>query len=125
MIRDDMIESAKLEKRILMNCENEFLIKIYFVFQTEDKVYFVMQFIWGGELFQYWKTAGWFDEERAKFYSVQIISALGYLHDNSIIYWDLKLENVLMDEDGYLILADLGLAKELIEEDTNTFCGTP
>lgn len=63
-----------------MNVKNDFLVKISFVFQTATKVFFVMDFARGGELYQHWKKAGKFEEERVRFYAVQIISALGYLH---------------------------------------------
>jgi protein kinase A len=64
-------------------------------------------------------------EENAKFYAMQVASALGYLHKSRIIYRDLKPENILISEDGYIKLADFGLAKMLGDEVANSFCGTP
>lgn len=81
----------------------------------------------GGELFKHLSEQRRFSEERAKFYAAQIAMALGYLHSAKIIYRDLKPENILLNNDGYILLADFGLAKikEGESEDPNSFCGTP
>ena len=81
----------------------------------------------GGELFKHLSEQRRFTEERAKFYAAQIAMALGYLHSAKIIYRDLKPENILLNNDGYILLADFGLAKikEGESEDPNSFCGTP
>jgi len=80
----------------------------------------------GGELFQHLKKERRFPEERVKFYGAQIALGLGHLHSKKIIYRDMKPENVLMDEDGYISLTDFGMAK-VIKPDVmaNSFCGTP
>lgn len=82
-----------------------------------------MDYIKGGELFQYMKQERRFSEERVVFYAAQIALALGYVHKSNILYRDLKPENILLDEDGYIKLADFGIAKLAIE--SNTFCGSP
>ncbi len=82
----------------------------------------------GGELFKHLSESRRFSEERAKFYAAQIALALGYLHSSKIIYRDLKPENILLNNDGYILLADFGLAKIKETdsgEDPNSFCGTP
>lgn len=82
----------------------------------------------GGELFKHLSESRRFSEERAKFYAAQIALALGYLHSSKIIYRDLKPENILLNNDGYILLADFGLAKIKeadAGEDPNSFCGTP
>ena len=85
-----------------------------------------MPYLAGGELFQHLKKFGTFDEEKVRFYGAQIALALEYLHKKGIIYRDLTPENILMDENGYLKLADFGMAKKLKEnEKTLSFCGTP
>lgn len=113
MIENDQIESAKMEKQILLNNQYPFLVKMSYVFQTDQKVYFVMNFIRGGELFTHLNNEKRFTEEKAKFYAIQIMLSIGYLHKQDIIYRDIKPENILMGEDGYLYLADFGLAKNV------------
>ena len=83
------------------------------MFQTEMKIFFVMKFVRGGELFMHLRKTRQFSEERAKFYSMSVAMALGHLHKQKIIYRDLKPENILMGEDGYITLTDFGLAKIL------------
>lgn len=126
MIENDQIESAKMEKQILLNNQYPFLVKMYYVFQTEEKVYFVMNFIRGGELFTHLNNEKRFPEDKARFYAIQIMLSIGYLHKQDIVYRDIKPENILMGEDGYLYLADFGLAKNVKKgELATTFCGTP
>ena len=85
-----------------------------------------MEFLKGGELFQHLKKIKRFTEEQTKFIIACIITALSYLHNKDYIYRDLKPENVLFDENGYVKLTDFGLAKNIkINEQARTFCGTP
>ena len=88
-----------------------FIVNMYYAFQTPDKLYFVMDFLNGGELFYHLRKEKKFNEERIRFYAAQIILALESLHDQGIIYRDLKPENILIDYDGYLKLTDFGLSK--------------
>jgi len=87
----------------------------------------VLDYLCGGELFTHLSSVDHFDEERARFYSSQIVLALGYLNDNRVLYRDLKPENILLDMDGYIGLTDFGLCKEGIgcDERTTTVCGSP
>ena len=87
----------------------------------------VLDYFTGGELFFHLKNGGCFPEERAKFYAAEITLALQCLHENGIIYRDLKPENVLLDDEGHIKLTDFGLSKEDIagNQMTHTFCGTP
>lgn len=80
-------------------------------FQTADRVCFVMEYANGGELFFHLSRERSFSEERTRFYGAEIVSALGYLHAEGIIYRDLKLENLLLDKDGHIKIADFGLCK--------------
>lgn len=86
-----------------------------------------MEYVNGGELFFHLSKDRTFSEERTRFYGAEIISALEYLHKNDIIYRDLKLENLLLDKDGHIKIADFGLCKEEMNfgASTKTFCGTP
>jgi len=98
-----------------------------YLFMSDLRLFFVMPFIRGGELYRFFKTKRRFKENVVKFYAVQIALALGYLHKNAIIHRDLKLENILLDMNGYLKIIDFGLAKMLAENKdlTKTYCGTP
>ena len=96
---------------------------MHYVFQKTYRVYFVMDYVDGGELFNYMGTLRHFKEEHVAFYTAQIALALNYLHTNNIMYRDLKPENILVSKDGYLRLSDFGLAKHA--KTSNTFCGTP
>ena len=107
----DQVESTKLEKDILLQADHPFLVGMHYVFQTEQKIFFVMRFVRGGELFLHLRNSTRFSEDQTKFYTAQVLSALGHLHGKQIIYRDLKPENILMDEDGYLCVTDFGLAK--------------
>lgn len=122
----EQIESTLLERDILQKADHPFLVGMEYMFQTEEKLFFVMKFVRGGELFMHLRKAKQFSEARAKIYALTIALAIGHLHKQQIIYRDLKPENILMGEDGFLCLTDFGLAKILKpDEVTYSFCGTP
>lgn len=122
----DQVESTLLEKEILQKADHPFLVGMEYVFQTDERIFFVMKFVRGGELFMHLRKQRQFSEARTKFYSLTVAMALGHLHNQKIIYRDLKPENILMGEDGYICLTDFGLAKILeSNEVANSFCGTP
>jgi serine/threonine protein kinase len=125
VIEHEQLDNLRLEKHILLCVEHPFLVNMEFVFQKESRIYFLMEFVLGGELFKHLTDVRRFDEERGKFYGAQVALALGYLHSSKILYRDLKPENILMSEDGFIKLADFGLAKLLGDEVANSFCGTP
>ena len=126
LLDEDQIESTLLEKKILQSLNYPFLVGMVFCFQTEERVYFVLPFIRGGELFIHLRQNKYFPEDTVKFYASIIGLSLEYLHKNGIVYRDIKPENILLEEDGYLKLIDFGMAKILKEdENTNSFCGTP
>eukprot|EP01101_Sappina_pedata_P001269 TRINITY_DN1136_c0_g1_i1.p1 TRINITY_DN1136_c0_g1~~TRINITY_DN1136_c0_g1_i1.p1 ORF type:complete len:450 (-),score=186.59 TRINITY_DN1136_c0_g1_i1:134-1483(-) len=122
------LEHAKAEKSVLQKLVHPFLVNLNYSFQTPDKLYLVMDFVNGGELFFHLQKDKRFSEERARFYLAEILCGLEYLHANGVIYRDLKPENLLLTSDGHICMTDFGLAKEgLVCDDarTQTFCGTP
>jgi serine/threonine protein kinase len=122
------IEHTKTERKILEVVHHPFIVSLKFAFQTEKKLYFVMDCYNGGELFYHLRSKSRFSEIQAKFYLSQILLAIEFLHTYKIIYRDLKPENIVLDANGYIKLTDFGLAKENITDDsgcTQTFCGTP
>lgn len=117
------------ERRILEAAQHPFCMGLRYAFQSEAKLYIVMDFAKGGELYYHLKKQKLkrFDEKTAKVIGAEIVLGLGHLHANKFIYRDLKPENVLMHDDGHICLSDFGLAKELDPDanDTRTMCGTP
>jgi serine/threonine protein kinase len=99
------------ERDILEKIKNPYIVGLHFAFQTETKLYFVIDFLNGGEMFTYLRKERQFSELRAKIYAAEIIEAIGFLHKNGIIYRDLKPENVLLDSEGHIRITDFGLSK--------------
>ncbi|XP_036363257.1 RAC-gamma serine/threonine-protein kinase isoform X1 [Octopus sinensis] len=127
IVAKDEIAHTLTENRVLQNTRHPFLTQLKYSFQTADRLCFVMEYVNGGELFFHLSRERVFTEDRTRFYGAEIISALGYLHENNIVYRDLKLENLLLDKDGHIKIADFGLCKEemCFGASTKTFCGTP
>lgn len=127
VIQHESLENLKVEKLILLQVRHPFIIQMEQVFSQETRIYFVMQFAQGGELYKHLEEQRRFSEDRVKFYAAQIALALGYLHSSNIYYRDMKTENILFGLDGYILLADFGLAKITKQDgvDPNSFCGTP
>ncbi|XP_074539515.1 serine/threonine-protein kinase Sgk2b [Halichoeres trimaculatus] len=112
---------------LLKGLQHPFLVGLHFSFQTSNMLYFVLDYVNGGELFYHLQREGSFPEHRAAFYAAEMLMALGYLHSLDIVYRDLKPENILLDSEGHVMLTDFGLCKEgvAIGGIMNTFCGTP
>ncbi|PLW49931.1 hypothetical protein PCANC_04746 [Puccinia coronata f. sp. avenae] len=115
------------ERTVLAQITNPFIVPLKFCFQNPDKLYLVLSFINGGELFHHLQREGRFSEERSRLYTAELLSALECLHSMDVIYRDLKPENILLDYTGHIALCDFGLCKLNMgeAERTNTFCGTP
>jgi len=111
-----------------MKLAHPFLVNLNYCFQSEENLYFIMDYINGGELFFHLQKEHKFTPDRVRFYSAEIALGLEYLHNSGVIYRDLKPENILLDADGHIKLTDFGISKEgLVASDdrTATFCGTP
>ncbi|KAE8155834.1 kinase-like domain-containing protein [Aspergillus caelatus] len=115
------------ERSVLAQINNPFIVPLKFSFQSPEKLYFVLAFVNGGELFHHLQREQRFDINRARFYTAELLCALECLHGFKVIYRDLKPENILLDYTGHIALCDFGLCKlDMKDEDrTNTFCGTP
>ncbi|CAF0997425.1 unnamed protein product [Rotaria sordida] len=122
-------EHIKTERQVLESIRQiPFLVSLHYAFQSDAKLHLVMDYVNGGELFTHLNKRQHFTEQDAKIYIAELTLALGQLHKLGIIYRDIKLENILLDSDGHIVLADFGLSKEFRPDDadkrTYSFCGT-
>lgn len=129
IVENDELESVKLEKRVFLTANKErhpFLLNLHCCFQTENRIYFVMEYISGGDLMWHIQKSR-FSAKRAKFYACEVLLGLKHFHANGIVYRDLKLDNILLTIKGHIKIGDFGLCKEDMwyKRTTGTFCGTP
>ena len=118
---------TKTERDLMVKINCPFIVNIKSAFQDDKKLYLVSEFMQGGDMFYHMHDVQQFDNERTKFYIMEIVLALEFLHKNNMIYRDLKPENILLDDKGHIKLTDFGLSK-IMEESTDkafTICGTP
>ncbi|KAH0795684.1 AGC family protein kinase [Histomonas meleagridis] len=122
----EQVQQTLKEKEVLLKSQYPFLVCAHFTFQTETKIFMILDYVPGGELFNRLKEEGKFVESRARLYAAEILLGLGHLHSLGILYRDLKPENVLVDADGHIKITDFGLVKTNMkaEDTTTTFCGT-
>ncbi|KAM6315409.1 ribosomal protein S6 kinase alpha-3 isoform X4 [Calonectris borealis] len=115
-----------MERDILVEVNHPFIVKLHYAFQTEGKLYLILDFLRGGDLFTRLSKEVMFTEDDVKFYLAELALALDHLHSLGIIYRDLKPENILLDEEGHIKLTDFGLSKESIDHEKKaySFCGT-
>ena len=114
--KNSYVRQMKLERDILKKIRHPFVVTMHCSFQTKEKLFIVMDFLAGGELFLRLGREGIFLEDQAAFYLAEIILALEHLHNNNILHRDLKPENVLLSADGHICLTDFGLAKDFSVE---------
>uniref|UniRef100_A0A8C2GL46 protein kinase C n=1 Tax=Cyprinus carpio TaxID=7962 RepID=A0A8C2GL46_CYPCA len=129
IVARDEVDSLMCEKRIfetVNSVRHPFLVNLFACFQTKEHVCFVMEYAAGGDLMMH-IHADVFSEVRSVFYAACVVLGLQFLHDHKIVYRDLKLDNLLLDTEGYVKIADFGLCKEGMgfKDRTSTFCGTP
>ncbi|KAI4745487.1 serine/threonine protein kinase-like protein [Aureobasidium sp. EXF-12298] len=122
-----LIEQTRTERSILESVNRHpFVVKLFYAFQDHERLYLILEYAQGGELFTHLAMERMFTEEVASFYMAEMVLALEHLHRNvRVVYRDLKPENCLLDSDGHLLLTDFGLSKVALEEDScSSFLGT-
>lgn len=110
-----LVEKTVLEQRVLKCCRhqrNPFLVQLKYSFQTETRLYIIMEYVSGGDLFTLLTHVGRFTSLQTSFIVAELILGLEHLHDKlKIIYRDLKPENILLTRDGHIKISDFGLSK--------------
>uniref|UniRef100_A0A8C4Q3Y7 non-specific serine/threonine protein kinase n=1 Tax=Eptatretus burgeri TaxID=7764 RepID=A0A8C4Q3Y7_EPTBU len=121
-------EHTRTERQVLEHIrQSPFLVTLHYAFQTDTKLHLILDYVSGGELFTHLYQREHFTEDEVRIYIAAIALALEHLHKLGIIYRDIKLENILLDGDGHVVLTDFGLSKEFVTEGNErafSFCGT-
>ena len=126
IVKKNQVSHTQTERVLLEKLKHPFIVRLNYAFQDSKRLYFLTEFLQGGELFFHLRRNSGYKEKAVRFYMSQILLALEYMHDNNYIYRDLKPENILIDKEGNIKLTDFGLSKILPEEETTTYtmCGT-
>ncbi|XP_028670296.1 3-phosphoinositide-dependent protein kinase 1-like [Erpetoichthys calabaricus] len=128
IIKENKPHYVKRERDVMSDLDHPFIVKLYFTFQDDEKLYFGLSYAKNGELLKYIRKIGSFDETCTRFYSAEIVCALEYLHKKGIIHRDLKPENILLSEEMHIQITDFGTAKQLSSDSrqarANSFVGT-
>ncbi|KAK3987736.1 putative serine/threonine-protein kinase [Cladorrhinum sp. PSN332] len=128
VVHKKLVEQTKTERQILESVNRHpFVVKLYYAFQDQEKLYLILEYGQGGELFHHLDTEKMFPEPTAAFYMAEMVLALSHLHQTlGVVYRDLKPENCLLDSEGHLLLTDFGLSKVAVDSDDqcNSILGT-
>ncbi|EQC29513.1 AGC protein kinase [Saprolegnia diclina VS20] len=126
VLSSGLVNTTMAERKILTEISHPFVVKLYYAFQSESKLYLVMDYLSGGSLALHLRRRRKFPEDWARFYGAEVAAAIAHLHHVNIIYRDAKLENVLMDHEGHVRITDFGLSKQGVSglQGATTFCGT-
>ena len=126
IISNNLVKYAQTERNVLSYIEHPFIVNLNYAFQTNEKLYLIMEYCEGGDLSQVLKLEGKFTEARAKIYAAEVLLAIQSLHKRDIIFRDLKPDNVVIDSQGHAKLTDFGLSKEGVQDNTEarSFCGS-
>ncbi|KAK3393631.1 kinase-like domain-containing protein [Podospora didyma] len=127
VVHKKLVEQTKTERQILESVNRHpFVVKLFYAFQDQEKLYLILEYGQGGELFTHLSTEKMFPESTAAFYMAEMVLALSHLHDTlGVVYRDMKPENCLLDSDGHLLLTDFGLSKVAVDPDAcNSMLGT-
>lgn len=125
VLRLNQVEHIFSERSILSSISHPFIVKLYSTFQDTMHLYMLLEYVLGGELFTHLRKATRFSLATARFYASELVVAIEYMHSKGIVYRDLKPENLLLDSQGHLKIADFGFAKCIDDQRTWTLCGTP
>ncbi|XP_077544977.1 putative protein kinase C delta type homolog isoform X5 [Haemaphysalis longicornis] len=127
VLEDDDVECTLIERRVLaLGTQHPFLCNLFCTFQSQSHLFFVMEFLNGGDLMFHIQQSGRFDQDRARFYAAEIVCALKFLHKKGIVYRDLKLDNLCIDCEGHVRIIDFGMCKlKVYRSQPRAFCGTP
>ena len=117
VLDQDLLDGIIKEREVLISIDHPFIVHMRYGFQTPERLFFVMDLVKGGELWTYAREQTRIPEAEVKLYIANIALGIGALHDKNIIHRDIKLPNILIDEDGYLVLSDFGVALQLTKDD--------
>merc|ERR1719447_2753619 len=117
-------DHIKREKDVMKSMNCDFLVNLRATYKDKLRVYLLLDVCLGGELFTILRRHRYFDDKTAKFMAACVVEAFGYMHSLNVIYRDLKPENLVLDSEGYLKVADFGFAKQIVDQ-TYALCGTP
>jgi serine/threonine protein kinase len=126
-IEHNLERYALTEKNVLSSINHPFIVRLYFSFQNAERLFMILDFCPGGDLGGCLQDEGCFTEERSRLYLAEIVTALEELHAKDIIYRDLKPDNILLDQEGHVMLTDFGLSKQEVSEyftGAKSFCGS-